>query len=72
MGRNDLFPPRGFFMAADLRAAIQHTLAALPSREQIHRRIAENLQERRLLREVLKLIDRREQAAARSEVRGRA
>jgi len=49
-------------MAADLKKAITNALANLPDREAIRRRIAENLQERQLLRRVLKLIEQREQA----------
>jgi hypothetical protein len=51
-------------MAADLKKAVNNALVALPGREEIRRRIAENLQERQLLRQMLKLVDQREQAAA--------
>jgi hypothetical protein len=57
-------------MAADLKKAVNNALAALPSREEVRQRIAENLQERQLLRRVLKLIEQREQAAALSKTGG--
>jgi hypothetical protein len=50
-------------MAADLKEQVHNALAALPSQEEIRRRIAENLQERQLLRQLLKLTEKRQQAA---------
>jgi hypothetical protein len=54
-------------MVGDLNRAISTALSALPTRDEIRRRIAENLRERQLLRRVLKLVDHREQAAALSK-----
>jgi hypothetical protein len=46
-------------MASDLKKAVTNALAALPSPEEIRRRIAENLQERQELRRLLKLVEHR-------------
>ena len=46
-------------MAADLKKAVNNALAALPSPEEVRRRIAENLQERQQLRRILKLVEQR-------------
>jgi hypothetical protein len=59
-------------MVADLNQAVSNALSALPTRDEIRRRIAENLQERQLLRQVLKLVEQREQAAALSKELARA
>lgn len=48
---------------AELRTTVNNALAALPKPEEIRRRIAENLQERQLLRQMLRLVERRQQAA---------
>jgi hypothetical protein len=46
---------------ADLKQTINRAMEALPDREDILRRIAENLQERQLLRRMLKLVEQRQQ-----------
>jgi hypothetical protein len=50
-------------MATELKRAVNNALAALPRPEEIRQRIAENLQERQLLRQLLRLVERRRQAA---------
>jgi len=54
-------------MAAELKKKVNNALAALPTREEIRCRIAENIQERQLLRQMLRLIDQRQQAATLSK-----
>jgi hypothetical protein len=50
-------------MESSLKEAVNNALATLPTQVEIRRRIAENLQERQLLRQVLKVIEQREQLA---------
>jgi len=51
-------------MSADLLETVNSALGALPGEEEIRRRIAENLQERLVLRRMLKLVEQRQQMAS--------
>lgn len=52
---------RGFLMSAtNTKTAVHNALACLPDRDTIRSRIAENLQERQLLRQLLRLVDQHE------------
>lgn len=51
-------------MSSDLKKTVKDAIASLPTPDEIRRRITENLQERLLLRRVLKLSEQREQAAS--------
>jgi hypothetical protein len=59
-------------MAADLKKTLTDALASLPSQEDIRRRIAENLQERQLLRKLLRLAEQRQQTATIGKTEGRS
>ena len=50
-------------MGSDLRKTVKNALASIPSREELRLRLAENLQERQLIRKLLRLAEQREQAA---------
>jgi hypothetical protein len=50
-------------MPDDAQKAVNNALAALPSREEIRQRIADNLHERQVLRQMLRLVEQRQQAA---------
>ena len=47
-------------MAVELRKPIGTVLSTLPDRDEIRRRIAENIQERQLLRQLLRLAEQRQ------------
>jgi len=51
-------------MQTDLKKTLDNALAALPTQEEIRRRIAENLKERQALRQLLRLVEQRKQASA--------
>ena len=53
-------------MATKLKKVVNNALAALPDQIEIRRRIAENLQEHQLLRQMLKLVERRQKSIAKS------
>jgi len=46
-------------MAAERKEPIRNILATLPDQAEVRRRIAENLQERQLLRQLLRLAEQR-------------
>jgi hypothetical protein len=48
-------------MPDDALKAVHNALAAMPSREEVRQRIAENLHERQVLRQMLRLIEQRQQ-----------
>ena len=51
-------------MTADPKTRVSDALADLPDRDEIRRRLAENLQDRLLLRQLLKLVEQRDRANA--------
>lgn len=54
-------------MSGDVHTQIDSSLASLPSRDEVRQLIAENLQQRQMLRRLLRLAGFREAVAARNK-----